>query len=394
MPLRGLIGSDLLKVRPDWRVIDNPFQPGDPIVLLPAIRPDVALFHAPMADRNGNVWIGRRRELVTLAHAAAETLVTVDRIHDGDLLADETLAAGTLPALYVSRIAVAPDGTRPLPSATEPTDLAHIMEYARIARTEAGFAAYLDASSGRRGQHERHDPHRGAADRARRRADRPGSPCRGWLRFAIPAAAALLAASRAPGMRVSLLSSRKHSFFTDGGRELFDCAGQGRIDVFFLSGGQIDGQGNVNLVGLGDYTKPTLRFPGSFGSAYLYFVVPRIILFRVEHSRRTLVEQVDFISAPGTSPPGVYRPGGPVALVTGLCRFDFDRDRGGFTLASIHPGHTLEEVRDRTGFDFAPGAGSARDGPARSRHAGRDPRHRCARACRSVSPPSPPRSLE
>ncbi|MGB8843540.1 MAG: CoA-transferase, partial [Aliidongia sp.] len=134
---------------------------------------------------------------------------------------------------------------------------------------------------------------------------------------------------------------------------LFDCAGQGRLDVFFLSGAQIDGHGNVNLVALGDYAQPSVRFPGSFGSAYLYFVVPRVILFRLEHSRRSLVEQVDFISAPGTSPPGVYRPGGPVALVTGLCRFDFDRARGGFTLATIHPGHGLEEVRDRTGFDFA-----------------------------------------
>jgi len=144
MPLRGLIGSDLLKVRPDWKVIDNPFQPGDPIALIPAIRPDVALFHAPMADRQGNVWIGKRRELVTLAHASAETIVTVDRIFEGDLLEDDILAAGTLPALYVSRIALALDGTRPLPSATEPVDLAHIQDYARLARTEAGFAAYLD----------------------------------------------------------------------------------------------------------------------------------------------------------------------------------------------------------------------------------------------------------
>jgi glutaconate CoA-transferase subunit B len=169
----------------------------------------------------------------------------------------------------------------------------------------------------------------------------------------IPAAAALLAQSRGAGtMRVSLLSSRRHNFFTDGGRELFDSAGQGRIDVFFLSGGQIDGHANVNLVGLGDYAKPDTRFPGSFGSAYLYFVVPRIILFRLEHSRRTLVEQVDFISAPGTSPANVYRPGGPVALVTELCRFDFDKLRGRFSLASVHPGHDVEEVRDRTGFDF------------------------------------------
>src|SRR2546428_7569922 len=59
MPLRGLIGSDVLAHRPDWKVIDNPFGNDDPIVLLPAIKPDVALFHAPMADRDGNVWIGR-----------------------------------------------------------------------------------------------------------------------------------------------------------------------------------------------------------------------------------------------------------------------------------------------------------------------------------------------
>ena len=100
---------------------------------------------------------------------------------------------------------------------------------------------------------------------------------------------------------MSLLGSPRHTFFTDGGRELFDCAGQGRIDVFFLSGGEIDGEGNVNLVSIGDHDKPTARFPGSFGSSYLYFVVPKVILFRTEHSKRTLVPKVSFISAPGGS---------------------------------------------------------------------------------------------
>src|SRR5205085_3493655 len=90
MPLRGLLGSDVLAHRPDWRVIDNPFAQDDPIVLLPAIKPDVALFHAPMADRAGNVWIGRQRDLDTLAHASAKTIVTVEEIFDGDLLADPT----------------------------------------------------------------------------------------------------------------------------------------------------------------------------------------------------------------------------------------------------------------------------------------------------------------
>ncbi|HLZ67270.1 MAG TPA: CoA transferase [Aliidongia sp.] len=142
--MRGLIGSDLLTVRPDWRVIDNPFGTGgDPVALIPAIRPDVALFHAPMADRFGNVWIGKRRELVTMAHAATDTLVTVERLYDGDLLADETLAAGTLPALYVGRIAVVPEGTWPIRFGARPTDGAHLAEYAELAQTEAGFRTYL-----------------------------------------------------------------------------------------------------------------------------------------------------------------------------------------------------------------------------------------------------------
>jgi glutaconate CoA-transferase, subunit B len=169
----------------------------------------------------------------------------------------------------------------------------------------------------------------------------------------IPATAALLARERGNGRPyVSLLQSRRHNFFTDGGRELFDCAGQGRIDVFFLSGGEIDGEGNINLVSTGDYANPRVRFPGSFGSGYLYYVVPRVILFRLEHSRRTLVPKVDFISAAGTSPDNVHRPGGPIALVTNRCLFAFDRRACRFKLLSVHPGHSVEEVIENTGFAF------------------------------------------
>ena len=167
----------------------------------------------------------------------------------------------------------------------------------------------------------------------------------------IPATAALLARELGNGRPyVSLLGSASHTFWTDGGRELFDCAGQGRIDVFFLSGGQIDGHGNINLVEIGDHAHPKVRFPGSFGSAYLYYVVPKVILFRTEHSRRTLVPDVDFISAPGASDPNVFRTGGPIALITNRCLFSFADGR--FTLQSVHPGHTVEEVIEHTGFDF------------------------------------------
>lgn len=145
MPMRGLIGSDLLRHRGDWRVIDNPLaDDGDPVVLIPAIKPDVTIFHAPMADRFGNVWIGRRRELAAMAYASTTTLVTVERIVDDSLLANEMSAAGVLPALYVTDIAVAPKGAWPYGLWGEyPTDTAEILRYARAARSTEGFADYM-----------------------------------------------------------------------------------------------------------------------------------------------------------------------------------------------------------------------------------------------------------
>ena len=143
LPLRGILGSDLLKVRPDWQVIDNPYGSNDPIVLIPAIRPQVALFHARMADREGNVWVGVRRELMLMAHAAAQACVTVEEIVEGNLLDDPALAAGTIPALYISRIAHVPGGMRPLGFGDEASDEAALAAYARAARTEDGFQQWL-----------------------------------------------------------------------------------------------------------------------------------------------------------------------------------------------------------------------------------------------------------
>jgi glutaconate CoA-transferase subunit A len=145
MPIRGIIGSDVLAYRPDWKVIDNPFAADDPIVIVPAISPDFALFHAPEADRLGNVRIGRRRELATMAYAAKTTLVTVERISETSLLADERDAAGVVPALYISQIAIAERGTWPLGLWGEyAADGAEIARYAQMARTSEGFRAYMD----------------------------------------------------------------------------------------------------------------------------------------------------------------------------------------------------------------------------------------------------------
>jgi glutaconate CoA-transferase subunit B len=168
----------------------------------------------------------------------------------------------------------------------------------------------------------------------------------------MPAAACWLVKKQGHPVRLSLLHKRSGNPFTEGTRELFDLTGQGRIDLFFLGGGQIDGSANLNLVGTGEWPGMGVRFPGSFGSAFMYFMTPRTILFREEHTPRVFVEKVDNISAPGVSSPGVFRRGTAQALVTGRCVFRFHPDRARFSLESIHPGETVESVREATGFTF------------------------------------------
>jgi glutaconate CoA-transferase, subunit B len=150
----------------------------------------------------------------------------------------------------------------------------------------------------------------------------------------IPATGAFLVRQKNPSLRVSLLQKRSGNPFTEGSRELFDLAGQGRIDVFFLGGAQIDGEANINLV-----RAEGRRFPGSFGSAYMYQAVPHVILFREEHSRRTLVPRVDFVSATGN----------PAALLTGKALFSWQKDKRRFCLESVHENG---DVRAATGFGF------------------------------------------
>ncbi len=138
LPLGGIASSDLVKERNDWKVRDG-------LVLVPAIRPDVALFHARWADEAGNVWVGRRRELATVAHAARKTLVTFEERRKGDMLEDELLAPGVVSSLYVTATALAPRGAWPLgvPDFYGADD-AHLSQYARAAKTREGFQRYLE----------------------------------------------------------------------------------------------------------------------------------------------------------------------------------------------------------------------------------------------------------
>lgn len=149
LPVRGLIGSDLLRLHEkigDWRVVDNPHPDGravDPIVAVRAIKADAAIFHAPLGDKFGNVCVGRRSELGTMARAADKALVTVEQVVDFDLMDDERYGPSTIPSIYITALAHQPRGSWPLDcGADHPEDAAHLKEYVRLAASKEGFAEY------------------------------------------------------------------------------------------------------------------------------------------------------------------------------------------------------------------------------------------------------------
>ncbi|MBL6850920.1 MAG: CoA transferase subunit A [Candidatus Puniceispirillales bacterium] len=148
MPLRGVIGSDVQKNRKDWQIISNPMKSAgvenEPILLLPAVQIDVLVFHAACADRNGNIQIGRRRELATLAHASRKVFVTVEQVLETDFFEDELSAATCLPSLYVDGISEVKNGAWPcmLPG-VYPSDNEEIKKYSLAAKTKSSFDEYM-----------------------------------------------------------------------------------------------------------------------------------------------------------------------------------------------------------------------------------------------------------
>jgi glutaconate CoA-transferase subunit B len=168
----------------------------------------------------------------------------------------------------------------------------------------------------------------------------------------IPAAALLLArALHAPSAELIILQTPFKVFRTS--RQFHFLAQRGDLGLFFVSGVQIDRHGNYNLHQLGpDPERPRARFPGGYGGGMIYYCARRTIVFRTEHTRRALVERVDYVSAAGHTPPDVLRLGHPTKLITPKAVFDFDPSEGVLRLASIHEPYTFEEVQDNTGFDL------------------------------------------
>lgn len=131
--------------------------------------------------------------------------------------------------------------------------------------------------------------------------------------------------------------------------DVFDVEESGRVDLFFASGMQIDAAGGLNLVCIGDWKKPRVRGPGTIGLSFL----PRaknVYIWTRSHTKRTLVEKLDFSSFKGYR--GILPFNGPKLVITNLCVMDFDLKEKRMRLKSTHPGTSIENVVENTGFDL------------------------------------------
>jgi len=144
---------------------------------------------------------------------------------------------------------------------------------------------------------------------------------------------------------------------------------QGAVDLGFIGGAEVDRYGNLNTSYIGPPERPRVKLPGSGGGADIAILSRRWVTL-MTHERRRLVERVSFVTSPGhgDGSPGWRRRhgllgGGPAAIITTLCVFRFPPEGGEAYLDTLHPGRTLAEVREATGWDVTAGAGVGKTPP-------------------------------
>ncbi|MBI5967608.1 MAG: hypothetical protein HY882_07115 [Deltaproteobacteria bacterium] len=142
--VRGLLGSDLLKQRQDLMVVNNPFNPGEQVVVAQPIRPDLAIFHALKADRLGNSVTSGFRDDLMMARAARRVIITAEEVVDHELTLQDAGGNTFLPAIDVDGVVHIPFGAHPCSCGVlYLVDEAHVREYLHAAREEKTFKEYL-----------------------------------------------------------------------------------------------------------------------------------------------------------------------------------------------------------------------------------------------------------
>jgi glutaconate CoA-transferase subunit B len=131
----------------------------------------------------------------------------------------------------------------------------------------------------------------------------------------------------------------------------------GHVDLGFVGAAQIDEHGNINTTYIGEFEKPSVRLPGSGGGNDIISSAKRIVVI-MTHEKRKMVKKLDYLTSPGFLDGRGARErigligGGPFLVVTNLCQMDFDPETKRIRLATVHPGVTVEQVKENSGFDL------------------------------------------
>jgi len=414
IPTRVMLGTDTF-ARSSAQTMVDPFS-GKTVCLLPACYPDVAVIHVPRCDKYGNAQIdGITVEDFELARAARHLIVTTEKIVDSAMIRREPWKT-VIPFYLVSAVVETPYGSHPCQMPYQYFfDEDHIGEWLSESATEEGvqryfekyvygvsdFSEYLRIIGGKKklaqlARIERFEEPMTAPWLKTKNEKIPRKEPYSSTELLACVASRMLQDNKSVfvgtglPMIAAMLAQRTHApnlllFFEAGGigpempvlpisvgdsrtfyaavaassmHDSMSMAQAGYIDYGFLGGAQIDRYGNLNTTVIGSYEHPKVRLPGSGGANDVGTLCHQTIILMRQDKHRFL-EHLDFLTTPGylsgsdsREQAGLPTGSGPYRVITQLGVYGFDPESKEMLLLSLHPGVTVGQITDNSGFQI------------------------------------------
>jgi acyl CoA:acetate/3-ketoacid CoA transferase alpha subunit/acyl CoA:acetate/3-ketoacid CoA transferase beta subunit len=391
---KAVAATDCGRVNGLYKPCRDPFT-GEEVVCVPAIRPDIALLHVSTADQLGNLGCGRLRFMDALLARASKRVIAT-----ADYLTERLENDVSFPSFQVEAVVPLHGAARPTGSSGHyGVDRGEIKRYLSAFKNEGGVADYVASlgddepnyvgNLGAESSVTLAPPVKPKEDSAPpSRAEIMATVISQSVRDGMLTGAGTGCWEVAAGLRLAQMTHAPNLSFSYGGsgavnpqlnylpeslngdeplahcdgvlslEDVFDLEMSGRFDIMFASGMQIDQYGNVNLACVGPYAKPKLRGPGTVGLEFAGCVKEIVYFFR-SHTKHSFVPKVDFVSAFGygtgagsRAEAGLAENCGPKLVVTNLAVMDFEKQTRKMRLRSMHPGVTVDQVKENTGFDL------------------------------------------
>ena len=412
IPTRVMLGTDTFRYS-SARSMKDPFS-GKNICLLPACYPDIAVLHVPRCDKYGNAQIdGITVEDFELSRAARRVIITTEKIIDNKKIRNEPHKT-VIPFYLVDAVVEVPFGSHPCQMPYEYFfDEDHIGEWLSLSKTDEGvkeylkkyvysvkdFKEYLQLVGGIKKLNllkkieKLEEPM--SAPWIQKKNEKISEPYSSTEMLACVASHMLedkksVFVGTGIPMIAAMLAQRTHApnlllFFEAGGigpeipvlpisvgdsrtfhmavaassmHDSMSMAQAGYIDYGFLGAAQIDKYGNINTTVIGSYDRPKARLPGSGGANDVGTLCNKTIIIMRQDKHR-FVEKIDFLTTPGyldgfnsREKSGLPKGSGPYRIITQLGVYGFEDETKMMKLISIHPGFTVNQITENSGFEI------------------------------------------